>query len=213
MKTREDLLQYAKSVHEAIHGNPIPKPSSYTSDHPYDGYDMDIMSDLIDPKILKKQVREFKKDLQVEVERQVANLEIGAPVKITKGSKDKRGVEGFILHAQEPMQGSGKALFVYDVLTNNNCMVRSTAIKPRLPKEGERDLLKETYQVCIGRKGSFTQGKRVELKDGTRQGHCMNDAQLDPNLEGNGFYQVKVQWDGYTAPSQGVYILTELNLI
>lgn len=213
MKTRQELLEYALSVHKAIHGVDLLNRSYYKSDHPYMGYDIDTLQELVDPTLVKKQVKSFEAEIARRVEAQYQQLSIGTPVKVTKGSKDKRGMEGFIIHAQDPLQGGGKALFVYDVLTNKNCMVRSTSTKARLPSYGEQDILRETYQVCKDRAGAFTSGVLVELKaDTTRKGYCMTDAQLDPNYEGNGFFQVEVQWTGNQAPKRGTYILTELNL-
>jgi hypothetical protein len=215
MKTRQELLEYAQSVHRAINGVEIPI-SVDTSDHPYGGYDLSVIEELVDSTLVKKQKRSFEKQIQSEVETLYATLEIDTPVKVTKGSKDKRGMEGFIIHAQDPLMGSGQLLFVYDVLTNKNCMVRSSATKSRTPKYGEREVLKETYQVCKDRARSFTRGVQVELKADTKyKGCCLKDAQLDPNCEGNGFYQVEVQWaeSPVTLTRRATYILTELNII
>lgn len=214
MKTRSDLLAYARSVHRAIHGEDLLVVNRLNSDHPYDGYNIDLLKELVDPILVKKQIQEFEKDLKNRVENLYSNLEIGTPVKVTKGSKEKRGLEGFILHAQDPLQGSGKALFVYDVLTNNSCMVRDSATKPRLPKAGERDLLNETYQLCRDLTTVFKKGTRVGLKsDPTKGGYCTTEGQLDPNFNGNGFHSVVVQWDEPTQLRTSVHILTELILL
>ena len=212
MKTRHDLLQYAESVHRAIHGSDI--QSEFKTDHPYSGVDINLLKELVDSTLVKAQVKEFEKDLKAEIDGLYSNLSIGTPVKVTKGSKDKRGLEGFIIHAQQAMQGSGKALFVYDVLTNNKTMVRDSATKPRLPKPGERFILRETYKSCRDQSESFKRGVQVELKaDTTRKGHCITDALLDPNFNGSGFFSVVVQWNDHQTPHQSTYILTELNII
>jgi hypothetical protein len=181
------------------------------SDHPYNGYSIDAIKDLVDGDIVKSQLRAFEKELKVEIDNMYASLEIGTPVKVTKGSKDKRGLEGFIIHAKEPLQGSGKALFVYDVLSHKNCMVRSTSTKARIPSPGERSLLKETYGECERLAHLFTQGKNVTLKsDPSMKGYLRSNADLNPNLEGHGFYQVHVSWHN---GSNTTNILTELDLV
>ena len=139
-------------------------------------------------------------------------LDINTPVKVTKGSKDKRGIEGFILHAKEPMQGSGKALFVYDVLTHRSCMVRDSATKVRLPKPGERQLLNETYRVCETLAPHYTKGREVALQsDPSKKGFVLSDAEKNPNLEGHGFHEVAVKWEYGEATT--THILTELQII
>ena len=194
---RNQVLSYANSVHKAINGELIPSTSmSGCSDHPYDGYSITVIKDMVDGDIVKSQVRAFEKALKEEMNKMYANLEINTPVKVTKGSKDKRGIEGFILHAKEPLQGSGKALYVYDVLTNRNCMVRSTATKVRIPKPGERDLLKQTYLDSHTLAPHFTKGKKVVLKEApTLEGVLLSDAELSSNFDNNGFHQVSVQWN------------------
>ena len=214
MNSREETLKYAQSVHNAIHGVDLPS-SKANSDHPYDGASVDVIRELVNGDIVKSQLRTFEKDLKAEIQDQFDNLKVDCPVKVTKGSKDKRGIEGFILHSQDPIHGStGKALFVYDVRNNKSCFVRSSAVKLRLPEYGERDLLKETYRVCGDLAPHYTTGKQVELKsDTSRKGYLVSSAKLDPNLEGNGFHQVQVQWSDHQSPQSGTYILTELNLI
>lgn len=214
MKTRHDLLQYAESVHRAIHGSVLYHQSDFKTDHPYSGVDIDLLKELVDSTVIKAQIKEFEKELKSEIDDLYSNLSIGTPVKVTKGSKEKRGLEGFIIHAQQAMQGSGKALFVYDVLTNNSCMVRDSATKPRLPKPGERFILRETYKSCRLMSESFKRSVKVELKaDTSRKGQCLTDAQLDPNFNGSGFFSVVVQWNDHQTPHQSTYILTELNII
>lgn len=93
-------------------------------------------------------------------------------------------------------------------------MVRSSAVKVRLPKYGERNILFETYAACRALQPHFTTGKEVELKDDpSRKGYLVSDAKLDPNLNGDGFFQCQVQWNDHQSPQSGTYILTELNLI
>lgn len=209
--TKLELVNYAESLHLAIHGKAIPS-STYTSDHPFMGLEIDTLKNLIDPDLVKKEVRAFEKALKDEIQPMYDGLWVNCPVKVTKGSKDKRGMEGFILHSKEPTQGSGKALFVYDVLTNKSCFVRDSSTKARLPKPGERDILNETYAMCKNLAGAYTVGVNVELKaDTSRKGVIIKEAHLDPNLGGCGFYQVHVQWHDHQEPQHGAYILTELN--
>lgn len=213
MNTFEQVLEYAKSVHLALKGEPLPIEHRDCSDHPYEGHNVDLIRELVDGDIVKSQVRSFEKKLRSEMEAMFANLDIGTPVKVTKGSKDKRGLEGFIIHAKEPMQGSGKALFVYDVLTHKSCMVRDSATKVRTPKPGERNILNETYRVCETLAPHFTQGKDVVLKsDPTIKGFVLSNAQKNPNLDGHGFHQVSVQWESNNGGSS-THLLTELNLL
>ena len=162
--TFEDVLAYAKSVHLAINGEDLPIQHRDCSDHPYEGHDIKLIGDLVNGDLVKSQVRAFEKGLKVEMDAMYSNLEIDTPVKVTKGSKDKRGIEGFILHAKHPLQGSGKALFVYDVLTHKSCMVRDSATKCRIPRPGERSILRETYRVCKSLAPHFTRGNNVSLK-------------------------------------------------
>ena len=89
MTTREELLQYAQSVHLAIHGTDIPRSGLY-SDHPYSGFDLDLIKDLVDGDLVKSQVRDFENDIKKEVQVEFDNLAINCPIKVTKGSKDKR---------------------------------------------------------------------------------------------------------------------------
>ena len=211
--TKQELMKYAHSVHEAITGNQI-EVSSYSSDHPFEGMDIDTMMDMVNGDLVKKFIKDNDKAIKDHVSQMYATLAINTPVKVTKGSKDKRGMEGFILHAQEPLQGSGKALFVYDVINHKSCIVRDSATKVRIPNYGERDILWETYQVCKQQHPYFTTGNEVELKaDTSRKGFIVSDAKLDPNLNGNGFYQCQVQWSDHQSPSNGTYVLTELNLV
>ena len=208
---RHELLKYAKSVHLALNGEPLPVECS-ESDHPYEGHSVGLIQELVNGDLVKSQVRTFEKGLKSEMEAMYATLMIDTPVKVTKGSKDKRGIEGFILHAKHPMQGSGKALFVYDVLTHKSCMVRDSATKVRVPKPGERDILKQTYQVGETLAPHFTTGNNVSLKsDPNIKGFITSDAKKNPNLEGHGFHQVLVQWT--ITGEQTLHILTELNLI
>tara|TARA_B100001029_G_C14870927_1_gene344507 strand:- start:25 stop:663 length:639 start_codon:yes stop_codon:yes gene_type:complete len=211
MKNRTEVLDYAKSVHLAINGEALPIEHRDCSDHPYEGHSTELIQELVNGDLVKSQVRAFDKGLKSEMDEMYKHLLIDTPVKVTKGSKDKRGIEGFILHAKEPLQGSGKALFVYDVLTHKSCMVRNSATKVRVPKPGERDLLRETYRVCETLAPHFTTGKNVSLKsDPIMKGFILTDAQKNPNLEGKGFHQVQVQWQ---SGEQTAHILTELNLI
>lgn len=211
LKSTQELLNYAESVNQAIYGEGITR-MNYTSDHPYQGADIDTLKELVDSDLVKKQVRDFEKALMNEIKPMYDQFLVDTPVKVTKGSKEKRGIEGFIIHAQDPLQGSGKALFVYDVLTHKSCMVRSSATKARIPKAGERDILKETYAMCKHLSGAYTNGVRVELKaDTSRKGVITKSAHLDPNLKESGFFQVNVQWNDHQSPSNGTYILTELN--
>lgn len=212
MKNRDEVLEYAKSVHEALTGHPMNPKYKDCSDHPYKGYSVDEIQNLVNGDLVKSQVKAFEKELKAEVSAMYADLAIDTPVKVTKGSKDKRGIEGFILHAKEPLQGSGKALFVYDILTHKSCMVRDSATKVRTPKPGERSLLKETYQVCETLAPHFTAGKDVSLKSNPdMKGFIYSDAEKNHNLDGLGFFQVKVQWRSTGEVS--TYILTELDLI
>ena len=209
MNTFEQVLEYAKSVHLALKGEPLPIEHRDCSDHPYEGYDIDLIQSLVNGDLVKSQVRTFEKGLKSEMDAMYSSLEIGTPVKVTKGSKDKRGLEGFILHAKEPLQGSGKALFVYDVLTHKSCMVRDSATKVRLPNPGERDILNETYDVCENLAPHFTTGKSVSLKSNPKmKGLILRDAQKNPHLEGKGFHEVSVSWGVETSN----HILTELVL-
>ena len=212
MNTTEQVLEYAKSVHLALKGEPLPIEHRECSDHPYKGHSTDLIQHLVNGDIVKSQVRAFEKGLKSEMEAMYDTLMVGTPVKVTKGSKDKRGIEGFILHAKQPLQGSGKALFVYDVLTHRSCMVRDSATKVRIAKPGERDILRETYQVCETLAPHFTTGNNVSLKsDPNMKGFLISDAQKNPNLEGHGFHQVSVQWERGVESS--THILTELNLV
>ena len=214
MKTREETLKYATSVYQAIHGSYL-HHSQDASDHPYNGASLDTIKELVNGDVVKAQVKTFEKNLKAELQSSFDNLEVNCPVKITKGSKDKRGLEGFIIHAQEPIHGStGKALFVYDVINHKSCFVRSSAVKLRLPKYGERGILKETYRVGKELVPHYTTGKEVQLKaDLNRKGYLVSDAKLDSNLLGNGFYQCQVTWNDSQSPQSGTYILTELNLL
>ena len=209
MKTTEQVLEYAKSVHKALTGEPMLQ-GIHKSDHPYEGYDSDLIQHLVNGDLVKSQVRSFEKALKSEMDIMYGRLDINTPVKVTKGSKDKRGIEGFILHAKEPLQGSGKALFVYDVLTHKSCMVRDSATKARIPKPGERAILFETYRICETLAPHFTTGKEVTLKANMEKGFLLTDAQKNPNLDGKGFHQVQVQW--LSSGEQTAHILTELNL-
>lgn len=209
MNTTEQVLEYAKSVHLALKGEPLPQ-GIYKSDHPYEGHDTEVIQQLVNGDIVKAQVRTFEKELKTEMNEMYANLDINTPVKVTKGSKDKRGIEGFILHAKEPLQGSGKALFVYDVLTHRSCMVRDSATKVRIPKPGERQILNETYMVCETLAPHFTRGKGVKHKDYNMQGVILSDARKNPNLEGHGFHEVVIKWDN---GDNSTHVITELNLI
>jgi len=209
--TFEDVLDYAKSVHLAINGIELPTQHQDCSDHPYEGHDIQLIQDLVNGDLVKSQVRAFEKGLKSEMEAMYATLMVGTPVKVTKGSKDKKGIEGFILHAKDPIQGSGKALYVYDVLSHRNCMVKESSTKVRIPKPGERDILRETYRVCDSLTPHFTKGKEVTLKEtpNSQEGFLLSDAQKSHLLDGYGFQQVLVQWDnGLTT----THILTELNL-
>ena len=208
MNTTEQVLDYAKSVHLALKGEPLPIEFA-DSDHPYEGHSTEVIQNLVDGDLVKSQVRAFEKGLKSEMEAMYATLMCDTPVKVTKGSMDKRGIEGFILHAREPLQGSGKALFVYDVLTNKSCMVRDSATKVRIPKPGERHTLKETYRVCKSLAPHFTKGKDVVLKTNSSTGFIVEDAHKNSILDGNGFHQVSVQWVG---GETSTHILTELNL-
>ena len=209
---RKKLAEYTQSVHKAVWGTPLPcDPHHNASDHPYEGYDLEVMKGLVDNDLIKKQVRSFEKDLMAEVEVQYADLAINTPVKITKGSSDKRGTEGFIIFAKDPLQGSGKALVVFEVETYSTCYVRSSATKPRLPKPGERDKLNFLYQEGQRLAPSFKKDVQVKLKTNFLQrGRLYQDASLDSNLEGAGFYQAMVIWsDG----SRSLNLLTELEII
>jgi len=212
MNTKEQVLEYAKSVHLALKGKPLPQ-GTYKSDHPYEGHDTDLIQHLVNGDLVKSQVRSFEKALKSEMDMMYGRLDINTPVKVTKGSKDKRGIEGFILHAKEPMQGSGKALFVYDVLTHKSCMVRDSATKVRLPKPGEREILNETYRVCETLAPHFTRGNSVSLKsDPNMKGFLLSEvAKKNPNLDGHGFHEVTVQWESLNGETS-THILTELNL-
>jgi hypothetical protein len=212
-KKRKELLTYASSVHRAIMGSDIPlNPYGFCSDHPYDGMDLDIIKEMANGDLVSLQLREFKSTLLKEMKQSLADFKVGTPVKIIKGGKEKRGLEGVILHAAQPLQGSGKALYVYDLYTHSCCMVRDRAVKPRLPKYGERDLLKKTFEECLLSAPHFKTGVRVRLKNNpNKEGYCKEDAHLNPVLEGNGFHEVRVYWvaEGETS----VCVLTELNLI
>ena len=212
MNTTEQVLDYAKSVHLALKGEPLPI-ETHPTDHPYRGHDISVIQHLVNGDLVKSQVRSFEKHLKSEMAEMYGRLDINTPVKVTKGSKDKRGIEGFILHAKEPMQGSGKALFVYDVLTHKSCMVRDSATKVRLPKPGERNILRETYRVCEALSPHFTRGNEVSLKsDPNMKGFLLSDvARKNPSLDGHGFYEVKVQWESLDGETS-THILTELNL-
>lgn len=211
--TKQELIKYAKSVHFATTGEPLEMPNT-PSDHPFEGINVDVMSEFVNGDLVKKFVKDNEKALKDEMNTMYSSLQINTPVKITKGSKEKRGMEGFILHTQEPLQGSGKALFVYDVINHKSCIVRDSATKVRIPSYGERDLLNETYQICNQQQPYFTCGNNVELKaDTNRKGFIVSDAKLDPNLNGNGFYMCDVQWADNQSPQSGTYILSELNLV
>ena len=211
METTEQVLEYAKSVHLALKGETLPV-ESHESDHPYKGHSTDLIQELVNGDIVKAQVRAFEKNLKAEMNEMYGRLDINTPVKVTKGSKDKRGIEGFIIHAKEPMQGSGKALFVYDVLTHRSCMVRDSATKVRLPKPGERWMLNETYRVCETLAPHYTKGRDVALQsDPSKKGFLLSNAEKNPNLEGHGFYEVAVQWEYGEGTS--THILTELKII
>lgn len=212
---KKDLLSYAKSVHLAIYGQHIPAdPHPNASDHPFEGYDLLTLLELVDNAPLKKEMKEFEKNLMVEVEGMYADLAINTPVKITKGSQDKRGTEGFILYAKEPLQGSGKALIVFDVKDFSTCYVRSSATKPRLPQPGERDQLKYLYEEGERLAPSFKAGTRVKLKNSSllipQKGTLQTNAMKDPNLDGAGFYLADVMWEN---GSRSTNLLTELEIV
>lgn len=89
-------------------------------------------------------------------------------------------------------------------------MVRSSAVKVRLPKPGERDLLQATYDNCETLSYLYTATTKVKLKEDPRKtGVVSQDAHLNPNLDGHGFYQVGVVWD---EGEMSTHIITELVL-
>jgi len=210
--TTSDVISYANSVHYALHGSGLPfEAEANCSDHIYNGFSIQVISDLVNGDLVKKQVREHTKQLKAQMEAMYSTFEIGTPVKVTKGSKDKRGIEGFIIHASDADQGSGKALFIYDVLTSRSCYARDSATKVRLPKPGERDILKDTYKTCEALASSFSSGTEVYLKsDRYQTGFVLQSAHLNPNLAGNGFYQATIMWHG--ASKKSTHILTELEI-
>ena len=87
-------------------------------------------------------------------------------------------------------------------------MVRSSAVKVRLPKPGERDVLHDTYYQCKTLTHLYSATTKVSLKDDpSKRGIVSADPHLNPNLDGHGFHQVPVVWeDGETS----THILTEL---
>ena len=46
MDTTEQVLEYAKSVHLALKGEPLPQ-GAFKSDHPYEGHDTDLIQQLV----------------------------------------------------------------------------------------------------------------------------------------------------------------------
>ena len=57
MNTTEQVLEYAKSVHLALKGEPLPQ-GVYKSDHPYEGHDSDLIQELVNGDLVKSQVRD-----------------------------------------------------------------------------------------------------------------------------------------------------------
>ena len=207
---REAVLQSALKTGEAI-GQPLQAEVEGTlhSDHPYQGFSLEGIRHLVNGDVVDAQIKEFEKELKAEIDTLFENLEINTPVKVTKGSADKKGIEGFILHKSAPLQGNGHVLFVYDVLTHKSLMVRDHAIKARLPKPNERAVLKEMYRAGVELAPHYTQGKEVTHKTENLKGVLMSDAQLPLNLAGNGFYTVKVRWDDTSMTDE---VLTNLSL-
>jgi hypothetical protein len=78
-------------------------------------------------------------------------------------------------------------------------------------------VLGETYKFGMENHSKFAYGSTVELKSvpGSRGQIVSPDgAFLDVNMEGYGFYQVKVDFKADSRIySKGVYTLTELNLV
>ena len=193
---RRTTLDYARKCYSVVTGHvDIPKTPN-DSDHPFMGYDLETVRAYSNGDVVKKQVRTFEKEVMEEVKEKFSTLSVNTPVKVTKGGADKKGIEGFIVFAKEPFQGTGKILYVYDVLTHRNCNVRSSSVKARLPRPGERDVLQSTYQSCEDLAPHFKAGVGVRHKIDGRKGWVIDDASLDPNLEGSGFYTVNVGWEG-----------------
>ena len=106
MNTTEQVLEYAKSVHLALKARLYLKGCTSQT----------ILTRGMTPTLSKSWLMETWLSLKSELLRrpQVRDgYDVRSPrhqhsCKGHKGSKDKRGIEGFILHAKEPMQGSGK---------------------------------------------------------------------------------------------------------
>jgi hypothetical protein len=213
----EQIIKYAQLVDKALNGEDSCLPRGETGDHPFRGFEIESLKYLVREDILKQNQKAFEDKLLKEMKENFKSFTVGTPVKVTKGGKEKKGIEGIILFAKNPSQGNGKLLYIYDVYTHRNCLVRSSAVKPRLPRYGERVVLGQTYKFGMENHAKFACGSTVELKSvpGSRGQIVSSDgAFLDINMEGYGFYQVKVDFKADSRIySKGVYTLTELNLL
>ena len=210
--TAQEIIDYYLHAYKALWGmEAVRTHPEGASDAPFEGYDPESIQNICHGADVRRIVKEVE-------ERSIEGLvktDLNAPVKITKGSKQERGTLGVVVHALDRDMGEGKALVVYDLYAHKEviCAERSVKLRPYL--QGERDLLKHTYQSCLERQALFPYGTRVRLieeKDGDEfkgVGVVMVNPMKKPNYNGNGFYGTMVRWSDGTTDQR---ILTEIRL-
>lgn len=190
------IIQYAQAVHRSIHGAPLPTFKGLFN--PFEDINPNTLKELVDNAPLEAIEAEFEAklnedwDLKLKNKLPLSNM----PVRVTKGNKDMRGIDGWVVHDQQRADDPDrKAMFVYDFKNSKGGWVADHAVKIRTPKWNEWETEVQTYITqCESISHLFTRGKRVRHKTTGEIGLVLFDCSLNPNWNGNGFHQCKVEW-------------------
>lgn len=150
----QEIINYFTHAHKALWGMDATQDYPYAgaSDAPFDGYCPDQIAEVCYAEEVKRIVKDAGKASIEGVETHHLN----APIKVVKGGKDERGVEGVVVKVIPKDVGEGYALKVYDVFNHKGMVVSSKSVKIRPYTAGERDRLTQIITLQNEREAMFT---------------------------------------------------------
>jgi len=191
---KPSIIETANATYRCIHGAGISTYPEYKY-NPFGGYDPNVLSRYTNLTDVQKMQAEYEEKLLGTFKEKAETSWKDLPVIITKGGKEKKGLEGWVLHEQQSLHATGKALLVFDPKNQRDCWAADHAVKLRVPAwdEYESVLLKEISE-SQRLAPLYKRGMRVALKsDPSVQGVLMYDCSL-PNWSKDGLHQCRVQW-------------------
>jgi hypothetical protein len=189
----QEIINYFTHAHKALWGKEPTQDHPYAdaSDAPFKGYCPEQISEVCYSTEVNKIVRDFNKSLTEGLEPH----HICSPIKVIR-----KDFEGIVVKVTPEDDGSGWCVWAYDVFQHRGAVLRSSSIKIRPYRPGERDAFRNILELQEQREAMFssyfnTNTLKVKLKvgnDAVETGE-VGVVLTMPNKESL-IWEVRVEW-------------------